>query len=55
MPQITESFAALCRDAEDYGATIAFEFMASAMINNLNDALAMVRDAGALDRRRHDA
>jgi sugar phosphate isomerase/epimerase len=47
MPQITESFAALCREAEDYGATIAFEFMASAMINNLPDALAMLEGAGA--------
>jgi sugar phosphate isomerase/epimerase len=46
-PQIIEAFAALCKDAQDYGATIGFEFMASAMIDNLKDALAMVITAGA--------
>ena len=34
MPRIIEAFAALCNEAEDYGATIGFEFMASAMIDN---------------------
>jgi sugar phosphate isomerase/epimerase len=47
MPRIVEAFAALCREAEEYGATIAFEFMASAMIDNLQDALTMVETAGA--------
>jgi len=47
MSLIIEAFAALCKDAEDYGATIGFEFMASAMINNLKDSLAMVESAGA--------
>jgi sugar phosphate isomerase/epimerase len=47
MPQIIEAFAALCKEAEDYGATIGFEFMASAMLNNLEDSLAMVETAGA--------
>ncbi len=47
MPRIIEAFAALCAEAEDYGATIGFEFMASAMINNLKDSLAMVETAGA--------
>ncbi|MCJ7735711.1 MAG: sugar phosphate isomerase/epimerase [Anaerolineae bacterium] len=47
MPRIIEAFAALCRDAEDYGATIGFEFMASAMIDNLKDSLTMVEAAGA--------
>ena len=47
MPRIVEAFAALCKDAEDYGATIGFEFMASAMIANLKDALTMVETAGA--------
>jgi len=47
MPHIIEAFAALCKEAEDYGATIGFEFMASAMINNLKDALLMVETAGA--------
>ena len=47
MPQIIEAFAALCQEAEAYGATIGFEFMASAMLNNLKDSLAMVKTAGA--------
>jgi len=47
MPRIIEAFAALCKEAEDYGATIGFEFMASAMINNLKDALTLVETAGA--------
>jgi sugar phosphate isomerase/epimerase len=47
MPQIIEAFAALCAEAESYGATIGFEFMASAMIDNLKDALTMVETAGA--------
>ena len=47
MPHIIEAFAALCKEAEDYGATIGFEFMASAMIDNLKDSLTMVEAAGA--------
>lgn len=47
MPQLVDSFAALCREAEDYGATIGFEFMASAMLNNLQDSLKLVETAGA--------
>ncbi len=47
MPRIIEVFAALCKEAEDYGATIGFEFMASAMIDNLKDSLTMVETAGA--------
>jgi sugar phosphate isomerase/epimerase len=47
MPRIIEAFAALCKEAERYGATIGFELMASAMIDNLNDALVMVDTAGA--------
>ena len=47
MPHIIEAFAALCKEAEDYGATIGFEFMASAMLNNLKDSLTMVKTAGA--------
>jgi sugar phosphate isomerase/epimerase len=47
MPHIIEAFAALCKEAEGFGATIGFEFMASAMINNLKDSLAMVKTAGA--------
>ena len=47
MPRIIEAFAALCEGAEEYGATIAFEFMASAMIDNLTDAITLVESAGA--------
>jgi sugar phosphate isomerase/epimerase len=47
MPQIIEGFAALCKEAEDYGAVIGFEFMASAMLDNLEDSLKMVETAGA--------
>jgi sugar phosphate isomerase/epimerase len=47
LPQIIEAFAALCNDAAQHGATIGFEFMASAMINNLKDARTLVETAGA--------
>lgn len=47
MPRLIEAFATLCKEAEDYGATIAFEFMASSMLNNLKDARTMVESAGA--------
>ena len=47
LPRIIEAFAALCEEAEDYGATIGFEFMASAMIDNLKDSLTLVETAGA--------
>jgi sugar phosphate isomerase/epimerase len=47
MPRIIEAFAVLCKEAENYGATIGFEFMASAMIDNLKDSLTLVETAGA--------
>lgn len=47
MTQLIDSFSELCRDAERYGATIGFEFMASAMLTTLEDSLAMVEGAGA--------
>jgi sugar phosphate isomerase/epimerase len=47
MPRIVESFAALCAEAEKYGATIGFELMSCAMIDNLKDARTMVETAGA--------
>jgi len=47
MPQIIESFAALCTEAAAYGATIGFEFMASAMIDNIADARTLVETVGA--------
>ena len=47
MPRLVEAFAALCTEAREYGATIGFEFMASAMLDNLKDSLTMVETAGA--------
>jgi sugar phosphate isomerase/epimerase len=46
MPSIIEAFAALCKDAEKYGATIGFEIMGCAMIDNIRDAITMVKEAG---------
>ncbi len=46
MPRIIEAFAALCKDAENYGATIGFEIMGCAMIDNISDAITMVKEAG---------
>ncbi|MCX6239708.1 MAG: sugar phosphate isomerase/epimerase [Bacteroidia bacterium] len=46
MPHIIESFAALCAEAEKYGATIGFEIMGCAMIDNIKDAVTMVETAG---------
>ena len=47
MPCIVEAFAALCKEAENYGATIGFEIMGCAMIDNIKDAITMVKTAGA--------
>jgi sugar phosphate isomerase/epimerase len=47
MPRVIEAFAALCTEAENYGATIGFELMACSMIDKLKDALTMVETAGA--------
>jgi len=47
MPRIIDSFAALCSEAEKYGATIGFEIMGCAMIDNIKDAVTMVETAGA--------
>jgi sugar phosphate isomerase/epimerase len=47
MEQLIDAFAALCSEATAYGATIGFEFMASAMIDNLIDARTLVETAGA--------
>jgi sugar phosphate isomerase/epimerase len=46
LSQVTDAFAALCADAAEYGATIGFEFMASAMTGKLEDSVAMVEAAG---------
>lgn len=47
LPAVADSFAGLCRDAAEYGATIGFEIMPCAMIDNLKGAVEMVRRAGA--------
>jgi sugar phosphate isomerase/epimerase len=47
MPRLIESFAALCKEAEDYGATIGFEFMASAMLNTWEGSRNLVESADA--------
>lgn len=47
MPRLIDEFAALCKDAEDHGARIGFEFMGSAMLNTIEDSLKMVEGAGA--------
>jgi sugar phosphate isomerase/epimerase len=47
MPHLTEAWAALCKEAENYGATIGFEFMASSVINTWKDARTLVETAGA--------
>jgi sugar phosphate isomerase/epimerase len=47
MPRLVEAFAGLCREAEQYEATIGFEVMGCAMIDNLPDAVQLVESAGA--------
>lgn len=47
LPRAIESFAALCAEAEHYGATIGFEMMSCSMIDHLKDAITMVETAGA--------
>jgi sugar phosphate isomerase/epimerase len=47
MPQIIESFAALCKEAESHGTKIVYELMPFAMIDTLQDTLTMLKGAGA--------
>jgi sugar phosphate isomerase/epimerase len=47
MHRIAEAFATLCQEAENYGATIGFEIMGCAMIDNIKDAVSIVKTAGA--------
>jgi sugar phosphate isomerase/epimerase len=47
MPQLIESFAALCAEGAKYGARIGFELMPFAMIDSLQDSLAMIAGSGA--------
>jgi sugar phosphate isomerase/epimerase len=46
MPQVIDSFAALCRDAAAHGTKVVYELMPFAMIDTLPDALAMLKGAG---------
>ena len=45
LDKVTESFAALCRDAADVGTNLLFEVMPFAMIDNLEDSLTMLDNA----------
>jgi sugar phosphate isomerase/epimerase len=47
MPQVIESFAALCKDAAAHGTKIVYELMPFAMIDTLPDTLTMLQGAAA--------
>jgi len=47
MPKLIESFAALCKEAKNYGTTVGFEIMGAAVINNIKDGITLVESAGA--------
>src|ERR1700674_486157 len=47
MPQVIESFAALCKDAAAHGTKIVYELMPFAMIDTLQDTLTMLQGAAA--------
>jgi sugar phosphate isomerase/epimerase len=47
MPQVIESFAALCEDAAAFGTKVVYELMPFAMIDTLQDTLTMLKGAGA--------
>ncbi|MDR1727206.1 MAG: sugar phosphate isomerase/epimerase [Acidobacteriota bacterium] len=47
MPKLIESFAALCKDAENYGTKILFELIVDAMIKTLPETLEMLSGADA--------
>jgi sugar phosphate isomerase/epimerase len=47
MPRIIDAFTTMCKEAENYGATIGFEIMGCARIDNIRDAVTMVKTAGA--------
>ena len=47
MPQVIDSFAALCKDAAAHGTKIVYELMPFAMIDNLPDTLTMLKGAAA--------
>jgi len=47
MPKLVESFAALCKDAENCGTKILFELIVDSMIKTLPETLEMVQGADA--------
>jgi len=47
MPKLIDCFGALCEDAARFGAVIGFELMPHAMIETLEESLAMVEGANA--------
>ena len=47
MPKLIESFAALCKEAEDYGTRILFEMMPFANPGTLEGTMALIEGAGA--------
>ena len=47
MPQVIESFAALCKEAAAHGTKIVYELMPFAMIDTLQDTLTMLKGAAA--------
>ncbi|MBZ5598507.1 MAG: sugar phosphate isomerase/epimerase [Acidobacteriia bacterium] len=47
MPQLIDSFAALCADGARHGTKISFELMPFSMLTTLKDSLTMVEGAGA--------
>ena len=47
LPQITDAFAVLCREAAEHGTRVAFEPMVVSMINSLKDCRAMIEGSGA--------
>ena len=47
MPKLIESFAAVCKDAENSGTSILFELIVDAMIKTLPETLEMLTGAGA--------
>lgn len=47
MPKLIERFAALCREAENYGTRVAFEMMPFSVISSLADALTLSKGADA--------
>lgn len=47
MPKLIESFAALCKDAENCGTRILFELIVDSMIKTLPETLEMVQGADA--------